>query len=210
MSELKKAASWENFTARNQDAKRTIDHLEKLNEESVQFRGRFDLQNIGMSGHSFGAITTQAVSGQTFGPRGKKFTDPRIKAAMPMSPSPPAVGFNSQTFAGVTIPWLLMTGTKDASPIGRNSGPESRRKVYQSLPSSGTNYELCLWEAEHSAFGDARRVSRNRNANHHSAIQAISTAFWDTYLRDDKAARRWLNGGGPRTVLETRDSWLKK
>lgn len=212
MSAMKKAASAENFMARNGDVKATIDHLQKLNAESQLFKGRFDLSKLGMSGHSFGAVTTQAVSGQSFGPMGKKFTDTRIKAAMLMSPSPPAVGFNKQTFADVTIPWLLMTGTKDSSPIGRNSDPESRREVFQGLPSSGQFYELCLWDALHSAFSDGRDATRsqNRNPNHHAAIQAISTAFWDTYLRQDSKAKQWLLGDGPKKVLETKDSWLKK
>jgi len=46
-----------------------------------------DLNRIGMSGHSFGAVTTQNVSGQRtpFGPA--LFTDQRIKAALAMSPN---------------------------------------------------------------------------------------------------------------------------
>ncbi|MEP3478310.1 MAG: dienelactone hydrolase [Fuerstiella sp.] len=212
MAELKKAASRKNFMARNQDVKETLNHLQKLNKGSEQFRGRFDMNTIGMSGHSFGAVTTQAVSGQNFGLTGKQFTDARIKAAMLMSPSPPAVGFSDQTFGGVDIPWLLMTGTKDSSPIGRNSDPESRRKVFQGLPAANRCYELCLWEAEHSAFSDVRASGRKRNLNpnHHVAIHAISLAFWDAYLRQSEDAKKWLQNNGPRKVLEAKDSWLKK
>lgn len=212
MAEMKKAASGKNFMARNQDVKETLNHLQKLNQESDQFRGRFDMNTIGMSGHSFGAVTTQAVSGENFGPMGKQFTDARIKAAMPMSPSPPRVGFSDKTFGSVDIPWLLMTGTKDSGPIGRASAPESRRKVFQGLPAAGRFYELCLWEAEHSAFSDARDSARNRNrnSNHHVAIKAISLAFWDAYLRQNADAKHWLQGDGPGSVLEPKDSWLKK
>ncbi|NLC82242.1 MAG: dienelactone hydrolase, partial [Lentisphaerae bacterium] len=46
--------------------------------------------------------------------------------------------------------------------------------------------------------------------NHHRAILALSTAFWDTHLRGDDAARAWLTGDGPRSVLEKNDRWQRK
>ena len=65
-----------------------------------------------MSGHSFGAITTEAVSGESF-PFGRNFTDPRIKAAIIFSPkSPQQVATPIKPLAHVKIPWMLMTGNK--------------------------------------------------------------------------------------------------
>ena len=49
-----------------------------------------------MSGHSFGAITTKAVSGQHF--LAGDFTDARIKAAIAFSPSTPRVGSAHEAF----------------------------------------------------------------------------------------------------------------
>jgi hypothetical protein len=46
-----------------------------------------------------------------------------------------------------------------------------------------------------------------RNPNHHRVILALSTAFWDAYLHNDAAALAWLNGSGPRSVMETDDQW---
>jgi hypothetical protein len=40
--------------------------------------------------------------------------------------------------------------------------------------------------------------------------QALTTAFWDAYLRDDQNARKWLDGDGPRKVLEKGGSVAKK
>ena len=45
-----------------------------------------------MSGHSFGAVTTEAVSGESLPLGGQKFTDPRIRAAIAFSPSSPKTG----------------------------------------------------------------------------------------------------------------------
>jgi hypothetical protein len=42
------------------------------------------------------------------------------------------------------------------------------------------------------------------------AILALSTAFWDAWLRDDAAAKAWLDGNGPTTVLEKQDRWQRK
>ena len=49
--------------------------------------GRLNLARLGMSGHSFGAVTAQAVSGQSFPTGGQRFTDTRIKAAIAFSPA---------------------------------------------------------------------------------------------------------------------------
>jgi hypothetical protein len=45
------------------------------------------------------------------------------------------------------------------------------------------------------------------NPNHHRVILALSTAFWDAYLRGDAAALAWLNGDGPRRVMQAQDQW---
>ncbi len=162
-----------------------------------------------MSGHSFGALTTQAVSGQTF--RGSRsFTDRRIKAAIAFSPSAPRRADPATAFGSVAIPWLLMTGTKDVAVIGE-ADLASRLAVFPALP-SGARYELVLENAEHSAFSDRALPGdrEQRNPNHHRAILALSTAFWDAILRDDPAARAWLDGAGPRSVLEAGDRWQVK
>lgn len=205
---LKKAANGKAAVARYADVRETLDHLARLNKTD-KFAEQFDLSKVGMSGHSFGAVTTQAVSGQSYGKMGQFHTDKRIKAALPLSPSPPRFGFNDSTFAKVSIPWLLMTGTDDDSPIGRNGDPESRRKVFAALPKAGHHYELCLDGAEHSAFSDHRK-GKKHNPAHHPAIQAISTAFWDTYLLSDADAKNWLSGKGPKSVLDPKDEWLTK
>ena len=207
---LVSAASAQNFLLRVRDVTAVLDQLGRWQSASGhELSGRLDMTRIGMSGHSFGAITTQAVSGQAF-PAGIIAADPRIKAALPMSPSTPQRGSASSAFAAVKIPWLVMTGTLDSSPIG-NASAASRREVFAALPPP-SKYELVLDGAEHSAFTDRALPGdkATRNPNHHRAILALSTAFWDAYLRADGAARMWLDGDGPRTVLEPRDLWARK
>ena len=207
---LKASVSKESFDRRVDDVPATLDQLEKWNAKDQKFAGRFDLDKIGMSGHSFGAITTQALGGQSFGRQGQAFTDTRIKAAIPMSPSLPQTGNDRKTFGGVQIPWMLMTGTND-SPIISPSDPKNRLKVFQQLPAKGHFYQLVLNGAEHNAFSERELTgAKHRNPNHHKSILALSSAFWDSYLKEDKAAQKWLNGSRAKKVLEPKDKWQKK
>lgn len=211
MAAMQEAASAQNYLLRVNDVPAVLDQLAKWNTETGnQLFGRMDVQRVGMSGHSFGAQTTQAVSGQSVPLIGQRYTDSRIKAAIIMSPSSPRRGDPKTAFGSVKIPWLLMTGTKDTSPIGGQT-VETRLAVYPAL-STGDKYELVLSNAEHSAFTERALPGDHelRNANHHRVILALSTAFWDAFLKQDMAARDWLNGDGPRSLMQDMDRWQKK
>ncbi len=213
---MRAAASASNFLLRVQDVPAVLDQLTRWQVTTGHpLAGRLDLDRIGMSGHSFGAITTQAVSGQAMPDGSQPFTDRRIKAAIVFSPSEPVRGSPEQAFRTVNIPWLLMTGTRDVARLGGAtigaSSVEQRLSVFPALPPGG-KYELVLHGAEHFAFTDRALWgdSAPRNPNHHRAILALSTAFWDAYLKGDAAARAWLDGTGPRAILEPSDRWQTK
>jgi len=211
LAAMREAANAKNFLLRVRDIPAVLDQLELWNKlDGHELKGRLDLKRIGMSGHSFGAVTTQAVSGQRTARGGAPFTDRRIKAALAFSPSSPRRGSAKQAFGSVAIPWMLMTGTKDLAVIG-NADMKSRLAVFPALPAGG-KYELVLHNAEHSAFSERALPGdkEKRNPNHHCVILALSTAFWDAYLRKAPAARAWLDGEGPRSVLEKEDRWQRK
>lgn len=210
MAELKKAADLKNFQLRAADVPAVLDQLEIWNKEAGHvLAGRLDTSRLGMSGHSFGAVTTQATSGQSY-PLGRSFTDARIRAAVVMSPSGPAAGNTKKAFGDVKIPWLLLTGTKDSSPL-TGADAKSRLVVFPALP-PGEKYQLVLHNAQHSAFTERALPgeSEKRNPNHHRSILAVTTAFWDAYLRDDAAAKAWLDSEKVRSVLEKEDLWETK
>ncbi|MDG1809284.1 MAG: hypothetical protein P8J91_18665 [Pirellulaceae bacterium] len=102
------AANRESAKQRINDVRATIDQLTQLNRSPGQFRDRLNLDQVGMSGHSLGAITTQAVSGQSNAPNDQPIADIRIKATIAMSPSMPVGSRKSKPFAMVKIPWLLI------------------------------------------------------------------------------------------------------
>jgi predicted dienelactone hydrolase len=212
LAAMQEAANLENFLLRVGDVPAVLDALAAWNDEDGHpLAGRLDLAKVGMSGHSFGAGTTQAVGGQRF-PVGSGFTDRRIRAAVIMSPSGPRGRFDpGRAFGAVAIPWLLMTGTKDDGVAITETTPAARRVVFPALPPGG-KYELVLHDAEHSAFTDRALPGDRlrRDPNHHRAILALSTAFWDATLKGDAAAKAWLDGDGPRGVLQPEDLWSSK
>ena len=211
MAEMKKAASLNNFLLRVNDVKVLIDYLGKWNKQKGHaLASRMDLKKIGMSGHSFGAVTTQALSGQRTAWGKASFTDNRIKAAVMFSPSLPSKVSAEKAFGKIAIPWMLMTGSKDDSFVTRTKAKE-RLQIYPVLPVKG-KYELVLYNAEHSAFSDRSLPGdkEKRNPNHHRAILAFSTAFWDTWLKENKQAQIWLEGDKSKYVLETQDRWQFK
>lgn len=212
MVALKGAASLRNYLLRLRDVPVVLDQLTAWNKEAGHaLAGRLDLDHVGMSGHSFGAMTTQGVSGESFPAGvGKRFTDSRIRAAVAFSPDAPSKGDPQAAFSSVAIPWMLMTGTKDVAFVG-SATVESREAVYPALP-PGDKYEVVLENAEHSAFSDRPLPGdrQPRNPNHHRVILALSTAFWDAYLKGDAEAKSWLAGDGPRQLMEQGDRWQRK
>jgi predicted dienelactone hydrolase len=212
MSAMKRAASAKNYMLRVKDIPSVLDQLQRWNQGAGHaLSGRLDLDRVGMSGHSFGAITTQAVSGQRVWRGRSSFTDPRIKAAIAFSPSTPRGARADRAFGRVSIPWMLMTGTKDLARIG-GADLASRLAVFEALPPGGNKYEVVFDRAEHSAFTDRALPgdTEPRNPNHHRAILALSTAFWDAWLDNRDDAKTWLDGDGPRSVLEKDDRWQRK
>ena len=210
MAMMEAAASPENFLLRVRDVPAVIDQLAAWNTgKDPLLRRRFDTDRIAMTGHSFGAVTTQALAGQSLS-GGMSCTDKRIKAAVIFSPSGPRRGGAEKSFGQVTRPWMLMTGTLDISRIGGIDLP-SRLSVFPALPPGG-KYEVVLDGAQHSAFTERALPGDNgkRNPNHHRVILALSTAFLDAWLKGDADAKAWLDGEGPRGVMEKGDRWQRK
>ncbi len=203
---MKQAASVENFLARNKDVPVVIDALVRWNgEKDHALKNRLDPEHIGMSGHSFGAKTTQAVAGESFA-LGTSFLEPRIDAAVMMSPGAPAIGDPEKAFASIKMPCLLMTGTQDDSPIG-NTTAADRLKVFPALRLAPA-WQVVFDKGTHMSFGDRDlRGKAITDTRYHKAILALTTAFWDAELKGNAEAKTWLTGGGAKSVLVPEDKW---
>ncbi len=204
LAALKSAASAQTALQRFADVPFVIDQLEEWNNQDEHpLKSKLDLEHIGMSGHSYGAITTQAVAGQKF-PFSQNFYDKRIDAFLAMSPNPGKGLETSEAFGHIDLPILCMTGTLDSSPISLMS-PRQRLKVFTALP-KGDKYQLVLEGAKHFAFGDNKsRRTKGRNPKHHPAIQQISLQFWNAYLKNDSDSKHWLHSEQPLTATGLND-----
>lgn len=199
---LREAASTEQLMARTADVKFVLDEFERRrasNASEDAWVRRLDLKRIGMSGHSFGAGTTQAIAGQSYGRRGPALRDPRPRAFVAFSPS--GRDATATSFAQITRPFLALTGSADGE-VGMGLGvpPKQRRAVFDALP-PGDKMLVWLTGADHMIFGGSPRlpgVAWNTNpgpaldALHSRIVRATTLAFWRAYLLDDAEARRWL------------------
>ncbi|MFH1514857.1 MAG: hypothetical protein ABIG42_05285, partial [bacterium] len=125
-----------NALARPFDITYVIDQMELLNINDSIFKGKIDLENIGLGGHSFGAWTTQATIGQLFiTSKGEySYDEPRIKAAIAMSPSASSRDMDyEKSFSKIKIPVFHMTGTRDTSIIKPEQKAKSRRIPFDNI-----------------------------------------------------------------------------
>lgn len=186
---------WRQAQARFLDLPLAIDALSIMNAEDPRLRGRLDLSRIGMSGHSFGAISTLAAAGQQMGPArlASSYAEPRIKAAIALSPSPPQRRTDYATlYAGIRVPILHITGTEDKDPVGERFPPEARFIPFENITTTD-QYLLVINGATHMTFGGSERLSFIPKAEHLHLVEMVSLAFWDAYLLDDPKAKAWLS-----------------
>ena len=206
------------YVARVRDVPFALDALAAL-AASRPGLGCIDAARVGMSGHSFGALTTQALAGQSLprpaeggaAPWGR---EPRVVAAIAFSPSmrdgSPAA---RASFATVAVPFLSVTGSLDGDVVGTGATAASRRAVHEALPGPGRRL-LWLDGADHMGFdGRAPRppvVGRADDRGMQRVVRAVTLAFWQATLAGDAAAQAWLDGGGPDTLLGPADRWVAR
>ena len=180
---------------RYQDIPFVLDQLPGLELASMM-----DLSAIGISGHSFGANTTQVMAGQRFGKPGElqSLKEPRFRAGILYSPVP---SFNTESpradiYGDISIPLFHMSGTDDTSPI-EGFGYERRLEVSQY--SGGPEQALMVLNGgDHMVYNGSRgQLGENpKRKEHENIIKIAALAWWDWYLKNDQGARHWLHDGG--------------
>lgn len=164
-----------------------------------------DLERVGLAGHSYGAVTTQAMAGErrAYGP---PVVEPRLRAFLGLSPSARGeeAPLNAR-FAGIRRPFFCITGTRDDG-IGLHDISAADRTVpYRHMP-GGDKFLLVLDGAAHMPLAGnpgSRHVLPPRAA---TAIQGASLAFWEVTLGGRQAARTWLCQDFPSTLVPG-DTW---
>ncbi|GAB3250629.1 alpha/beta hydrolase family protein [Chitinimonas naiadis] len=191
LAALKGAANARQLKARTEDVRFVLDELTRRQVRGDALASAADLRHIGMSGHSFGAVTTQAVAGEHFPLIGTRLSEPRITAFWAFSPS--ARRDPTESFGDIQRPFFSATGTEDADQLGTGLVPTDRQKPYGGMP-AGDKYLLVLEGRNHMFFsGDHLAATDTVEARQQALLMQASLAFWRMTLLGDKPSRAWLN-----------------
>lgn len=169
----------ENWVNRPLDVRFVLDQLAS--------RRDLDMNRVAVAGHSAGAFTALALAGLRPADSRGELADPRVKVAVAMSIPKLGDSIPDSGYDLVSVPVLHMTGTCDGSLIYRTK-PRDRRIPF--LATHATNEYLVTFDGvNHDVFSNATDA-------HHAEIAAVTIAFLDAWLRNDNAAREWLDRGG--------------
>ena len=214
---LKAAMTGDQLRARVADASFVLDRLTALERQGRGREGacllsRIDLGHVGMSGHSFGAHTTQALAGQVFPAMGAAGADRRIAASIAFSPSPPQGGPDAQAMAGIVRPFFSITGTADTTRVLPGVTAADRERPFRAMPPGG-KYLLVLKDATHADLGGNPAGMRRPQADARVSRIVIdaTTAFWRWTLLGDARAKAALDSpAGIRAELAPGDRLERK
>jgi predicted dienelactone hydrolase len=202
------------------DVKLVLDSLDELERQFPELRGKMDHSRIGVGGHSYGAFTAMLINGaRTFSNPPLSLADPRVRAAVVMSPQGTAAnrGLTEQSWTEVRIPVMYMTGSLDRGAT-ESETPEWRKQAFEFSP-AGDKYFVLIPGASHLSFtGGAgaiafestqtspygygqrgnypqqnpQRPAGFANRGPFNTIKITSLTFWDAYLKNDTGAREVL------------------
>lgn len=172
--------------------------IEALNDEDLPVTP--DMSNIGMSGHSFGALTTQIMAGQLTGKdKPISLKSNAFVAGLAYSPVPnqrlrPEDVPTSQVYGDITLPLLHLSGSEDYSPI---DGPiqHLRDEIIEHAGQNGAmQYQVILDRADHMVFNGSRGQLEDYEGmeDNKRQIKILALAWWDYYLNKNTKAGNWL------------------
>lgn len=200
--------------ARFRDVPFVLDRFQDYAAQNPKIAGGVDFNRIGMSGHSFGAMTTQVMAGQLFPAQDGTLLDlrdTRFRAGILYSPVPVrhlTERTDAEIYGPIAIPLFHMTGTEDESPV-EGFGADLRQIIFEY--GAGPAYLLELAGGDHMVYvGSRGKLADNpKRGEHETIIKAGALAFWDAFLKDYAAARDWLDHGGfaawlPEGMFESR------
>lgn len=204
----------DNVRNRFEDVPFMLKAIEVMNTNDNQLKGHLNMQQIGMAGHSYGAVSTMVACGQKLAGTITRFAVPEIKAGLVLSPSLPenVRGELSGYYENIRVPIFHITGTNDDNPISgkQDFDPSERQEPFKYIKSS-PQYLLVLDGANHASFGGNegnRRIGMN-STRYTDAVSTGALAFFDSYLKENREQENWLKKHF-RTTLITSDKFEYK
>lgn len=204
---------WETVKNRYLDVPFVIDQLEDMNKDDAFYKSKLNLNRLGMSGHSFGALTTQVICGQLAGREDPEdLSDMRPVAGILYSPVP---AFRHQlggkdVYESINRPLLHMTGTNDASPV-EGFGMDKRLEVFN-CAGHADQHLFILNGGDHMVFNGSRGQLESYEGieRHQELICIIARAWWEAHLNKNQAARDWLCDVAVQTTLKDEGEYRRR
>jgi len=179
----------------------TLDRMLELNNDtnSILYHS-IDMNSIGASGHSMGALTTLGIIGAH--PNSTKL-DNRVKAALILSG--PAYPYHTSYFENIGIPIMVMQGDNDESKIA----PEIDRKLVYDYANPPKFY-LMIKDGIHGTFSN--QVCKGysvqecqQDSSQAKVINSYALAFFDRYLKNEIEAEEKLKESDSMLVVYERE-----
>lgn len=211
------------------DVKLILDELPEIERAITTRPGanslKLDMSRIGIAGHSAGALTTQmAIGVKVRGTRAgaglltpTDVGDPRFSCALVIS----GQGLTNRmmtkdSWSDLSKPMLVISGSKDVSGISDET-PESRRHPYE-YAKPGDKYLLFMEGATHSSYQGKVKLRALQGDNPDDdtlkmitrCTESATTAFLDTYLKDNPQARAFLISDALPALTERKAEFLHK
>lgn len=161
-----------------------------------------DIDHIGVAGHSAGALTTQlaiGVKARTKRHPLRALSEPekRFDCAIVISGQGTTTRmFAKDSWSELSKPMFVIAGSEDTTRVG-NETPASRREPFE-LAKPGDKYLLFIEGATHSSYQGKQNLGLlgEKPSTDISVIAAATSdgtlAFLDAYLKQDDAAKRYL------------------
>lgn len=212
---LRAAMSAEQLIERVTDVRFALDEVLRLAAAGEAPWRELPAERVGMAGHSFGAVTAQALAGQRHPPdyADSPWREPRLRAALAFSPSARS-GDPARAFGDIALPFLSITGGEDRTPMVDDVAPAQRLLPFGAMPAGG-KYLLVFEGAGHASFGgsdEGRRLDDRPAATERvrPLVQQASTWFWQAHLQGDAAALQALQQLDRRLPLAPGDRFSRR
>lgn len=145
---VRDAARGEQLVERVRDVKFVLDEIARRRHAGDPLAAKIDPARVGVAGHSFGAITVQAIAGEDFGAAAATLADARPRAFIAFSPSARSTA-DTTRFTRIERPFFSVTGTRDGKVgLGLGVPPAQRLLPFAGMP-VGDKYLLNLAGADH-------------------------------------------------------------
>lgn len=183
----------DNWINRPLDISFILDQLPAIESSYPGLQDVFDLERVGVVGHSAGAWTAAAIGGVDL-ESGDNFRDPRVDAIAPLSMPKTKSVEPEDEWATLTLPALHMTGTCDRQIIWMTF--PSHRRIPWAKGNADDQYLLTLEGGRHTTFSNKFDPAKRAQASLQLVTARAVTSFLDAYVAGDAARREELRAGG--------------